>query len=126
MRPPHRSEPDLPGFQLPAEHGQREDWERAIDKLNAIPMPVEQLARGYAESLQDGFPCIRTLRAFCETEGLLPADVAAEAILVRWYPVMDAQFHGGINIWEGEPCFAETVGLRELSIRELLHLAPSP
>ena len=84
-------------------------------------MTLDQIMRGYGTSLHladdppTGSPEILRLRTFCETEGLLPSDAAAEAILVRWASVLEAGFHGGIDIFEGDPPYAATA-LRELRV----------
>jgi len=109
-------DPDLPGFQLPPYDAPREDWVRAFAELNAVPMTLDQIVRGYSAACpaqSGGVFDIRLLRAFCEAEGLLPADVAAEAIIVRWEPVLEAGFEGGIEIFEGDPPYA-AMALREL------------
>ena len=118
MQPLRDPDPELPGFQLPPFDAQREDWERAFALLNAVPMTLEQIARGYGAAFapeSGGLFDVRSLRAFCETEGLHPADVAAEAIIVRWAPVLEAGFEGGIEIFEGDPPYA-AIALRELRV----------
>ena len=71
-------------------------------------LDLDQIERGYARAYstdvarQYGEPDILALRQFCEAEGLLPADVAAEAILVRWSPIEDAMFND-VDVRDGEP-----------------------
>lgn len=61
-----------------------------------------------------GFPDIVVLRDWCLKQGLTPADVAAEAILVRMSPVMET--------WFEHPDFTEAarkvMTLRELRVEQ--------
>jgi len=83
--------PDLDGFQLPAFNAPREEWEQAFAQMRGIELTWSQILSGYEASMANsqGFPDILLLRAWCEKEHLLPADVTAEAILVRIAPVVE-------------------------------------
>ena len=83
--------PDLEGFQLPSFNASRQVWEEAFAALRKITLTWPQILAGYGRSMENnqGFPDIVLLRAWCEDAGLQPADVAAEAILVRIAPVVE-------------------------------------
>jgi len=120
VTPLRNPDPDLPGFQLPRFDAPRAIWEDAFVRLNSIELQLDQIERGYVRAYSTksarsrGEPDIVALREFCEAEGLLPADVAAEAILVRWSTVMDAAFNG-IDVHEGDPPYVMQA-LRELQV----------
>ncbi len=59
-------------------------------------------------------PAIRT---FCKAEAVLPADIAAEAIVVRLAPVHEAGCKGGIKIFEGNPPYVN-IAMREFSVSQ--------
>lgn len=84
--------PDLDGFQLPSFTASREAWEEAFKALRSVPLTWPQIIAGYGESMANnqGVPDILVLRDWCGKHGIIPADVAAEAILVRITPVIEA------------------------------------
>ncbi|WP_206240088.1 hypothetical protein [Novosphingobium terrae] len=104
--------PDLDGFQLPAFNAPREAWEEAFSALRSVALTWPQIIAGYAESMSNnqGFPDIVLLRTWCEQNSILPADVAAEAILVRMAPVVET--------YAEHPEF-EAEAQREMALREL-------
>lgn len=83
--------PDLDGFQLPPFGATRAAWEKAFAALRTVHLSWPQILTGYAQAMSHnrGFPDILMLRTWCEAQGLLPADVTAEAILVRMAPVVE-------------------------------------
>lgn len=99
-------------FVLPGDDATDDDRWRALEIIGAIPMTIDQLERGnaayhrvyHAEAmkayeakempqvgLQPGDLAQAELERFCLAEGLLPADVAAHAMRMRYYPVEDAR-----------------------------------
>ena len=110
-----RTELHETGFELPAATATPEEKALAIAKMAVIDFSVEELDRGYAAYVRGEW---QALLHFCAAQGLFPADVAAEALLLRWLPVMEAGFEGGVEIWEGSPSYAEQIGLRPLTIAE--------
>jgi len=107
--------PDLPGFQLPGDNATREVWEHAFEQMRSVDLTWEQVQQGYAASLApDGaFGDIVRLRAWCEAHGVVPADVAAEAILVRMSPLIE-------HMCEAEDldeAAQEKIAMRELEVR---------
>lgn len=91
MDPLREPTPDLDGFQLPAFSAPRQAWEEAFNALRRIDLSWRQILEGYGASMAtgQGFPDVLALRAWCQRAGLYPADVAAEAILVRISPVVE-------------------------------------
>jgi len=122
MSPLREPDPDLSGFQLPPHDAARAMWEDAFTRLNSLQLELDQIERGYALAFstdaarQYGQPDILALRQFCVSEGILPADVGAEAILVRWSPVADAMFNG-VDVMEGDPPYFIRA-LRELRVED--------
>lgn len=120
MTPLRSPDPDIDGFQLPEHDASRFEWERAFARLNSVKLTLDQMERGYKASFvrgSDGYshgPDILALRAFCEEERLLPADVAAEAILARLSAVLDAAFNG-IDVYEGPQPYIN-LALRKLEV----------
>lgn len=59
--------------------------------MRRIDLSWPQILEGYGSSMKtgQGFPDVPALRAWCQQAGLHPADVAAEAILVRISPVVE-------------------------------------
>jgi len=120
MSPLRKPDPCLPGFQLPPHDAARAKWEDSFVRLNSVHLELDQIERGYARSystevaLRCGEPDIVALREFCTSEGILPADVAAEAILVRWSPIADAMFDG-VDVMDGDPPYVMHA-LRELRV----------
>jgi hypothetical protein len=121
MSPLREPDPSLDGFQLPEPDAPRAEWERAFKRLNSVPLSLDQIERGYQASFvmdPDGVtrgPETRALRVFCEAERILPADVAAEAIMVRWSAVLDAAFDG-VDVLEGPEPYV-MVALRHLEVQ---------
>lgn len=107
--------PGLNGFQLPAPDAPRAEWEEAFARMRTVKLTYPQIHQGYSASLSgDGsFGDIVILRAWCEEEGILPADVAAEAILVRMSPVIDALFDRP-DLSHAEQ---KAIALRDLEVR---------
>jgi len=120
MSPLREPDPSLPGFQLPPHDAARAKWEDAFVQLNSVHLGLDQIERGYRTACstdvarQYGRPDIGALREFCASEGILPADVAAEAILVRWSPITDAMFDG-VDVMDGDPPYVMHA-LRELRV----------
>lgn len=107
--------PDLDGFQLPAHNAPRAEWEAAFARMRAVKLTYPQIHQGYSASLSgDGsFGDIVHLREWCEEEGIQPADIAAEAILVRMAPVIDALFDRP-DLSHAEQ---KAIALRDLEVR---------
>lgn len=111
MRSLREPDPELTGFQLPPHDAPRALWEGAFVRLNSVDLELSQIERGFIHAYstptarQYGAPDIVALRVWCEAEGLVPADVAAEAILVRWVLVADAAFNG-VDVYGGDPPYA--------------------
>ncbi|WP_210428617.1 hypothetical protein [Novosphingobium sp. SG707] len=107
--------PDLPGFQLPGDNAPRDVWEHAFEQMRSVDLTWEQVQQGYAASLgPDGaFGDIVRLRAWCEAQGLVPADVAAEAILVRMSPVIEHMSEAE----DFDEAAQEEMAMRELDVR---------
>jgi len=119
MEPFRKPERSVIGFQLPAYNAPRADSGGAFAELNSVAMTLEHIERGYNTDVKlgpesDGLPDILAIRAFCESERLLPSDVAADVIVIRWASVLEASFEGGIEVFEDDPPYAN-IGLRELS-----------
>jgi len=119
MYPLREPDPELAGFQLSAYGNPRAGWGRAFARLNAVPMTLDQIMRGSSSGCahgpeSDGHLDNLRIRAFCEAENLLPADVAAEAIIVRWAAMFEARFEGGFGIFKDDPRCA-IFALHELS-----------
>jgi hypothetical protein len=73
----------------------------ALVRLNAVPMTIEQMEEGadvYSKAGHD----IGALQAWCENEGLLPADVAAHALIARYAPIFEA-FGGDFDMKLEDP-----------------------
>lgn len=90
-------------FEIPDDDEPREVRQAAYDMLNGIKLTVEQLDEGYAvfhdfhdAPTRKDFQERRmaAVRDYCKREGLLPADVAAQAIVVRYRPIMSAWADG--------------------------------
>lgn len=105
-------------FILPDDDATDNERWRALEIMSAVPMTIDQLERGnevYARARHDAAvttyaakeqPPIgqrpsdlahAELEKFCLAEGLLPADVAAHAMLMRYFPVEDAR-SGGVDL----------------------------
>jgi len=112
MDPLRSPTPDLDGFQLPAFNAPRDAWEAAFSALRSVVLTWPQIITAYAESMSNnqGYPDILRLRAWCEAHGILPADVAAEAILVRMVPVVET--------YAEHPEF-EAEAQRQMALRDL-------
>lgn len=85
--------------------------------LNAVAMTIDQFERGrcaYIGGASDPFDSAfydkraAALHAFCHAEGLLPADVAARAILVRWDEVGEA-WDCGVDLKKSNPAVYESM-----------------
>lgn len=84
-----------PSFTLPQHGDTAASFEDAARQLSAIPLTMEQIWRGYrvhADSRPEHK--MPALIAWAEGEGLRPADVAAYAVVIRSYGVMDALSDG--------------------------------
>jgi hypothetical protein len=81
-------------FALPAPGAPLSDYEEAARQLNAIPLTEDQIWRGYRVHTSAHDRRLAALTAWAESEGLHPADVAAHAVVVRSYAVMDALSEG--------------------------------
>lgn len=90
-------------FVMPDEEQPREVRQAAYDAMNSIKLTIEQLDTGYAifrhysdDEPKRGFQERRmdAVRAYCTRQGLLPADVAAETIIVRYRPIVECWSEG--------------------------------
>jgi hypothetical protein len=79
-------------FTLPSLDDNRAKFEKALAALNAIQLTADQLERGNSVFVRTHSEA--AVEAFCEAEGLLPADVAATAIMVRYGKIVEAQCNG--------------------------------
>lgn len=94
--------------------------------LNSIKLTVDQFNRGvqaydevYANTPKPHGQEVRAmardaLKAFCESEGLLPAEVAVEAILIRRRPIEDMLYEARQDIRKTNPrlyedCITRTI-----------------
>ncbi|QCI92873.1 hypothetical protein FA702_04400 [Novosphingobium sp. EMRT-2] len=82
-------------FDLPEENAPVSEWKQFVEALNAVPLTMDQIERGYdvytasaLEEREDG------LIRFAREEGLSPANVAATAIIMRAYVFTDALADG--------------------------------
>lgn len=118
----HSPTPGLGGFQIPDAYASREEWERAFEVLRSVKLTWPQIATGFRNSAAaDGrLGDVRRLRAWCEEQGLVPADVTAEAILVRMSPLMENLFENP----DFDATAQERMALRDLVVEEdVLHFA---
>lgn len=83
------------GFQVPDPNASTVELEAAVVALNSVELTPYQMFAGYhvAMAADEGHPDMQALRAWCQTEDLSPADVAAEAIVLRIGRVL-AKAHG--------------------------------
>lgn len=80
-------------FEVPDEEAPPAELWAALDRMNAIKFTGELFADAVdvmAATRSD----VASLERFCEAQGLLPADVAAAAILIRYQPVYEAMDNG--------------------------------
>lgn len=83
------------GFRVPEPNAPMVELEAAVAALNGVELTPYQMFAGYhvAMAADEGQPDMQALRAWCQTEDLSPADVAAEAIVLRIGRVL-AKAHG--------------------------------
>lgn len=101
----------MSNFVMPDEEAPRADRQAAYDQLNSIKLTIAQLDTGYAifRHYRDDEPSqgsaerrMDAVRAYCTRQGLLPADVAAEAIIVRYHPIVSC-WAGGVDPRKDHP-----------------------
>lgn len=102
-------------LEIPPEGAPRREYERVIALLNSVTMTMDQVERGYDAYLRadraggyDQAKREQALLAFCETEGLAPAPVAALAIVLR-ADVYISALSNGYDIKNEDPDRFETI-----------------
>jgi hypothetical protein len=88
-----------PAFTLPDYNATLEQRQAALIRLNSIELTVEQYEGGVTAFRSGG---LAALEDFCAFERLLPADVAAKAILLRREPIAEA-LAGCIDLKTDDP-----------------------
>jgi hypothetical protein len=91
-------------FELPGDEATDEARLAALDAMNQIKLTLDQFEQGWdvytkaqASAFEHGLPpktAMTALEAFCFGENLLPADIAAAAILTRMEPIFLAAGDG--------------------------------
>ncbi|HEY1124751.1 MAG TPA: hypothetical protein VGE65_03895 [Sphingobium sp.] len=115
-------------FEMPRPGQDLATFEQAASLLSAVSLTPEQVERGYQVYIGAGFVShevrLAALRAFVEEEGLQPAHVAAEAILVRAYPVVDA-LSGGVDLKNEVPALYEDIMTGPITATDLGYFEPA-
>ena len=79
--------PTMTSFSVPDFDATLEQRQAVLALLNSIALTVQQYEGGVEAFRRGG---VAALEDFCASERLLPADVAAEAILLRREPIAEA------------------------------------
>lgn len=99
-------------FEMPRPGQHEAIFEAAASLLSSVRMTPDQVERGYQVYVAGGLipheAKLDLLRGFAELEGLKPARVAASAILVRAYQIVDA-LADGIDLKKEVPAVYEDI-----------------
>lgn len=114
-------------FEMPRPGQDLAKFEEAARLLSSVVLTPDQVERGYSIYIGAGFAPhevrLAALRAFAEEEGLQPAHAAAEAILVRAYPIVDA-LSGGVDLKNEVPAVYEDIMTGPITATDLGYYEP--
>jgi len=114
-------------FEMPRPGQDLATFERAARLLSSVSLTPDQVERGYQAYIGAGFVShevrLAALRAFAVEEGLQPAYAAAEAILVRSYPIVDA-LSSGVDLKTEVPAVYEDIMTGPITATDLGYFEP--
>lgn len=114
-------------FEMPRPGQDLASFEQAAELLSSVSLTPDQVERGYSVYIGAGFAAhevrLEALFKFAETEGLKPAPVAAQAILLRAYPIVDA-LSGGVDLKNEVPAVYEDIMTGPITVTDLGYFEP--